>query len=309
MTHRWRNLLLVLGMVLLLPTYSYLGDYYTHSGFPATGSVASSASMRAELDLIAAGFDKLPTFAGNGSKAVIVNSGATALGTTTGTLALAGNLATTGAFNTTLIQGATTSLTLPLVNGTLASLAGTETLTNKTITSAVFGGTYTLAGTPTYGTGTMTGGFAGDFTLSSSHACATNYTRIGPNFCGATILADTAYVPANSCTGHVIEANTPANKLALFQVKWRTKANNAAGARLGSTTFSGASATCAFNMATSTFSTYEQAAVAAATVIAQGSDMFLATTAAGGILYATDLNNGGNGTSEIVSIRIFGYYD
>lgn len=53
--------------------------YYDHTTFPTTNSSASSATMRAELDLIEAGFDKLPTLSGNGLKVVRVNAGATAL--------------------------------------------------------------------------------------------------------------------------------------------------------------------------------------------------------------------------------------
>lgn len=54
-------------------------QYYTHATFPATGSAATSASMRAELDLITAGFDKLPTLTGNAGKLVVVNGSATGL--------------------------------------------------------------------------------------------------------------------------------------------------------------------------------------------------------------------------------------
>lgn len=53
--------------------------YYDHTTFPTTGSTASSASMRAELDLVEAGFDKLPTLSGNGLKTVRVNAGGTSL--------------------------------------------------------------------------------------------------------------------------------------------------------------------------------------------------------------------------------------
>jgi hypothetical protein len=140
MKNLWfKRLILPFSFLLSIAGLAIGNDYYTHGGFPATGSVASSASMRAELDTITAGFDKLPSFAGNASKAVIVNGGATALSVTTGTLSLGGNFSiagafsTTGAFGTTLVQGATTTLTLPVVNGTLATLAGTETLTTKTI--------------------------------------------------------------------------------------------------------------------------------------------------------------------------------
>ena len=54
-------------------------DFYNHGSFPTTGSAATSASMRAELDSIAAGFDKLPTLTGNANEIVVVNSSGTAL--------------------------------------------------------------------------------------------------------------------------------------------------------------------------------------------------------------------------------------
>lgn len=53
--------------------------YYDHTTFPAQGAALSSAAMRAEFDSVEAGFDKLPTLSGNGSKICAVNSGATAL--------------------------------------------------------------------------------------------------------------------------------------------------------------------------------------------------------------------------------------
>lgn len=55
---------------------------------------------------------------------------------TAATLTLADNstLTTTGAYTTTLAAGASVTLTLPTTSQTLATLAGTETLTNKTIT-------------------------------------------------------------------------------------------------------------------------------------------------------------------------------
>jgi hypothetical protein len=50
------------------------------------------------------------------------------------TITLGGNLATAGAFATTLTSIAPTNVTLP-TSGTLATLDGTETFTNKTLTS------------------------------------------------------------------------------------------------------------------------------------------------------------------------------
>ena len=54
-------------------------DFYNHGAFPATRSILSSASLRSELDSIAAGFDKLPALAGNALKLVGINTAATAL--------------------------------------------------------------------------------------------------------------------------------------------------------------------------------------------------------------------------------------
>lgn len=54
-------------------------DFYNHATYPAPNSAGSSAAMRAELELIKAGFDKMPTLAGNGYKVIGVNPTGTAL--------------------------------------------------------------------------------------------------------------------------------------------------------------------------------------------------------------------------------------
>ena len=54
-------------------------EFFTPSGYPAPNAPGASASMRSELDLIEAGFDKLPTLTGNGNKLVSVNETGTAL--------------------------------------------------------------------------------------------------------------------------------------------------------------------------------------------------------------------------------------
>lgn len=94
--------------------------------------------MRAELELIEAGFGKLPDLSGNGNKAVIINSGGTGMTVTTGTLALAGNFATAGAYAITLTATGATGVTLP-TTGTLATLAGVESLSNKTLVAPALG--------------------------------------------------------------------------------------------------------------------------------------------------------------------------
>jgi hypothetical protein len=125
-----------LGILAVLSGLAVANDYYTHGSFPSAGSPATSASMRAELDLITAGFDKLPSFTGNANKPVVINGGANGLTVTSGTLTLPGNFAISGAFATTLTVTNTTSLTLP-TTGTVATLTGVEIFSGKTLNSPV----------------------------------------------------------------------------------------------------------------------------------------------------------------------------
>lgn len=115
-------------------------DYYNATGTPGTGAAGASAPIRNEYALIEAGFAKLPALSGLAAgTAVIVNPSGTGLINTTGKLALAGDFTTTGAFAVTLAASAAVTLTLPAVSGTLATLAGTETLSNKTLVAPALG--------------------------------------------------------------------------------------------------------------------------------------------------------------------------
>lgn len=70
------------------------------------------------------------------AKTLTANASLTFAGTDASQLSLAGNLTTSGAFGTTLTATGTTTLTLP-TTGTLSTLAGAETLTNKTVTDPI----------------------------------------------------------------------------------------------------------------------------------------------------------------------------
>lgn len=115
-------------------------EYYDHTSYPATGTAGSSAAMRAELDTIEAAFNKLPTMTGNGGKLVKVAASADNLEVSTvisddGTNAtIAGDLIISG---TQIGQNGTQKHVIPAVaSDTLALLAATQTLTNKTIVAA-----------------------------------------------------------------------------------------------------------------------------------------------------------------------------
>jgi len=118
-----------------------------------------------------------PTYGGTG-----VNNGSN-------TLTLAGNVSHAGAFTQTFTATANTSVTLP-TSGTLATLAGTETFTNKTLTS------------PTINAGALSGTFTGSATLSgvitlSNTTDATSTTAAGVIMSGGLAVAKAIFVGTN----------------------------------------------------------------------------------------------------------------
>lgn len=132
-------------------------EYYQHGSFPAPGSPATSAGMRAEFDLITAGFDKLPALSGNANKLVVINGAGSGMTTTTGTISIPQSFSVNGAYGLTLNLTGTTSVTLPQ-SGTVSTLAGSETLSNKTIAAPTITGSITASGTGPHVVGTTLDG-------------------------------------------------------------------------------------------------------------------------------------------------------
>jgi len=118
-----------------------------------------------------------PTYGGTG-----INNGSK-------TITLGGNLTTDGANATTLTTTGTTSITLP-TTGTLATLAGSETFTNKTLT------------TPTINGGALSGTFSGNHTMSgvatfSNTTDATTTTAAGVIMSGGLAIAKAMFIGTN----------------------------------------------------------------------------------------------------------------
>lgn len=99
-----------------------MADYYTVSGSPGTKSQLSSATIRNEFALIAAGFGKLPALTGHGNEVVTVNAGGTALQSVT----VAAMLAAAGAVT---FNGAVSGITdLTTTGNTILGDASADTL-------------------------------------------------------------------------------------------------------------------------------------------------------------------------------------
>ena len=131
---------------------------------------------------------------------VLGANGGTGIANTSKTITLGGNFVTSGAFATTLTTTNTTNVTLP-TTGTLATLDGTEALTNKTLTSPTM--TAPVLGTPASGVATNLTGTAASLTAGLATSLAGG---LGGQLPYQSAAGTTAML-ANGSAGQVLQSN------------------------------------------------------------------------------------------------------
>ena len=124
-----------LWSTLILPNAATTGDILFAS---STNTITSLADIATGNALISGGVGVAPSYGKIGltthiSGTLAGTNGGTGVNNGTFLITVSGNLTTTGAFNTTLATGFTGTITLPTATSTLATLALTENLTNKTL--------------------------------------------------------------------------------------------------------------------------------------------------------------------------------
>jgi len=192
--------------------------YYTHGSYPATGSAGSSASLRAELDAISAGFALLPTLAGNGGLVIAVNPGGTALvaQSTLDGIVIGGTTPAAATFTNVTVNGTVNGTTIP-TSKTLVDTNSAQTLTNKaltqpTISQIVNTGTLTL---PT-STDTLVGRATTD-TLTNKTLLATGTNTVeatsGPSSSAFTLRNKTI-------NGSMVIAQRPATAISASTLQY-----------------------------------------------------------------------------------------
>lgn len=250
-----KYLLLVLSLAQAVSAQA--NDFYTHaSGAPATGSQASSATMRAEFDAIAGGFNKMPTLTGNGDELVLINAGATAMTSKTaaetrtfldvpqlGGANIFTNSNTFSSGSLIFPQAASPAQTaegsvvwdtddfLTVGTGagrkTMVDTDSAQTLTNKTITSPTLNGSVNVTGTLTAG-GSTGGALPSGTVLPYAGSAA----PAGFLLCNGQAVSRTTYSGLFSVIGTTYGAGDGSTTFNLPDARGRTAIGAGAGSGL-----------------------------------------------------------------------------
>jgi hypothetical protein len=183
--------------------FSGAGQITAGDGLTKSGNTINAVGTSNRIDISADAIDISTSYVGQTSittlgtvgtgtwqgTVVAGQYGGTGVNNSGKTITIGGNFTHTGAHTLGLTTTANTSVTLP-TTGTLATLAGTETFTNKTLTS------------PTINAGALSGTFSGSATLSgvitlSNTTDATSTTAAGVIMSGGLAVAKAMYVGTN----------------------------------------------------------------------------------------------------------------
>jgi hypothetical protein len=165
--------------------FSGAGTYTAGTGLTLTGSAFSVNASQTQVTAVGA------LTSGTWNASVIDGQyGGTGVANTGKTITLGGNFTTSGAHTTTLTTSGNTNVTLP-TTGTLATIAGAETLTNKTLNSPIF--VTPALGTPSSGNLTnCTFPTLNQNTTGSAATLTTARTINGTSFNGSSDITITA---------------------------------------------------------------------------------------------------------------------
>jgi hypothetical protein len=150
-------------------------------------------------------------------------------------------------------------------------------------------------------------------TLSSTKACATGFTRKGPNYCARNNAngIGQAWADAVACTARTSTPALPADaKLAMISLHWRGLSNNAVGFRTNILNFwTTAACTASTAQVSSEASFREEVAVAAGNSLGDVVEHLLVPLVTTNTFYTTQTTAGGNGSVDVFNWDVEGYTD